>query len=251
ISILTLVTREGYVYQIDTRLRPSGNQGPLVTSLAAFERYHQQSAQLWERQALTKARVVAGPDPLASRIAHLIDEIVYHRPLPPGLREEIYRLRARMETEVARENAEHFNIKTGRGGLVDVEFVAQYLQLHHGGEKPALRSSNTLRTLSALHEAGVLEAADYCVLDGGYRFLRRLENKLRLVHDQSINQLAGDRTYLIKLARRLGYPERPKRPDEAFLEDYRSITEKIRTVFDRLVGPTEKSAEGSEVAGGE
>ncbi len=136
ISVLTLVTREGYVYQIDTRLRPSGNQGPLVTSLDAFERYHRQSAQLWERQALTKARVVAGPQALARQITELIRQIVYESPLPPGLREEIHRLRARMETEIARESAEHFNIKTGRGGMVDVEFLVQYLQLRHGAEYP-------------------------------------------------------------------------------------------------------------------
>lgn len=239
ISVLTLATREGYVYQIDTRLRPSGNQGPLVTSLAAFARYHEQSAQLWERQALTKAAVVAGPEPLARRIAALIGRIVYERPLPPGLREEIFRLRARMEAEIARESAERFNIKTGRGGLVDVEFIAQYLQLLHGADHQGLRTGDTLATLEGLQQAGLLSAADFSVLDNGYRFLRRLENKLRLVHDQSINQLAGDRAYLVRLARRLGYPDRPRRPDEAFLEEYRTFTEQIRNVFDRLIGPGE------------
>jgi [glutamine synthetase] adenylyltransferase / [glutamine synthetase]-adenylyl-L-tyrosine phosphorylase len=237
ISVLTLQTREGYVYQIDTRLRPSGNQGPLVTSLSAFERYHEQSAQLWERQALTKAAVMAGSGPLAERIGVLIRQIVYERPLPEGLKEEIYRLRGRMETEIARESEGNFNIKTGRGGLVDVEFVAQYLQLRHGATHPALRCGNTLRILRALREEGLLYDADFLVLDGGYRFLRRLENKLRLVHDQSIHQLSGDRAYLVKLARRLGYPDKPRRPDEVLMEDYRSTTEKIRCVFDRIVGP--------------
>lgn len=236
ISVLTLQTREGYVYQIDTRLRPSGNQGPLVTSLAAFERYHQKSAQHWERQALTKAQVVAGPHPLAARITGLIEEIVYERPLPEGLREEIYRLRGRMEAEIGRERADRFNIKTGRGGLVDVEFIVQYLQLLHGSRHPSLRCGNTLRTLKALQERGLLSKEDFTALDNGYRFLRRLENKLRLVHDQSIHQLSGDRDYLVKLARRLGYPDRPLRPNEVLLEDYRQTTEKIRTAFDRIVG---------------
>ncbi len=245
ISVLTLQTREGYVYQIDTRLRPSGNQGPLVTSLAAFERYHEQSAQLWERQALTKAAVMAGPAPLSERIATVIRQIVYERPLPDGLKEEIYRLRGRMESEIARESEASFNIKTGRGGLVDVEFTAQYLQLRHGGTHPSLRSGNTLRILKALHEEHLLYDADFLVLDGGYRFLRRLENKLRLVHDQSIHQLSGERAYLVKLARRLGYPDKPRRPDEVLMEDYRSTTEKIRSVFDRIVGPgTQKDGGG-------
>ncbi|MFA7534928.1 MAG: bifunctional [glutamate--ammonia ligase]-adenylyl-L-tyrosine phosphorylase/[glutamate--ammonia-ligase] adenylyltransferase [Desulfuromonadales bacterium] len=237
ISVLTLMTREGYVYQIDTRLRPSGNQGPLVTSLAAFERYHTQSAQLWERQALTKARVVVGPEPLARRIGELVRQIVFERPLPAGSKEEIYRLRARMESEIARESSEGFNIKTGRGGLVDVEFLSQYLQLLHGAEHPRLQASNTLKILAALRDAGLLAAADFTVLDNGYRFLRRVENRLRLVHDQSISQLSGDRAYLVRLARRLGYPERPRRPDEAFLDEYRQTTEKIRAVFDRFIAP--------------
>jgi [glutamine synthetase] adenylyltransferase / [glutamine synthetase]-adenylyl-L-tyrosine phosphorylase len=237
ISVLTLMTREGYVYQIDTRLRPSGNQGPLVTSLSAYQRYHQASAQSWERQALAKARVVAGPEAFARQIAESNCRIVYQQPLPANLREEIFRLRARMETEIAREGSEHFNIKTGRGGMVDVEFIAQYLQLLHGGSRPKLRQANTLAVLRALREEALLGEKDFLVLDSGYRFLRRLENRLRLVHDQSINELSGERAYLVKLARRLGYPDRPRRPDEVFLEEYRAVTEKIRAVFERLLGP--------------
>jgi glutamate-ammonia-ligase adenylyltransferase len=235
--VLTLMTREGFVYQIDTRLRPSGNQGPLVTSLPAYQRYHASSAHLWERQALTKARVVTGPEAFIRRIDTLNRWIVYERPLPEGLKEEIYRLRGRMESEIAREGANHLNIKTGRGGMVDVEFLAQYLQLYYGGERPALRQVNTLKTLQALRSEMLLSEADFTALEGGYKFLRRLENKLRLVHDQSISELSADRAYLLRLARRLGYPERPRRPDEVFLEDYRKVTENIRNVFDRILGP--------------
>ncbi|HEX9873792.1 MAG TPA: bifunctional [glutamate--ammonia ligase]-adenylyl-L-tyrosine phosphorylase/[glutamate--ammonia-ligase] adenylyltransferase [Deferrimonas sp.] len=237
ISVLTLVTREGTVYQIDTRLRPSGNQGPLVTTLSAYERYHESSAQAWERQALTKARVVTGPEPLGRRIETLTQKIVYERPVPDNLREEIFRLRSRMETEIAREGGDHFNIKTGRGGMVDVEFLAQFLQLKYGGDRPALHQTNTLHTLQALEEEGLLSPADHTALVVGYKFLRRLENRLRLVHDQSINDLSGERGYLVKLAKRLGYPDRPRRPDEVLMEDYRRVTEKIRAVFDLFLGP--------------
>jgi glutamate-ammonia-ligase adenylyltransferase len=237
ISVLTLITREGYVYQIDTRLRPSGNQGPLVTSLPAFERYHRSSAQLWERQALTKARVVVGSPAFAGRIEELIGQLVFERPLAGDLKEEIYRLRGRMETEIAREGADHLNIKTGRGGMVDVEFLAQYLQLRHGQECPSLRQTNTLGILQALLDEGLLTETDHESLAGGYKFLRRLENKLRLIHDQSINELSGERAYLIKLARRLGYADRPLSPDKVLLEDYRQVTGKIREIFERFLGP--------------
>jgi len=237
ISVLTLMTREGYVYQIDTRLRPSGNQGPLVTSLPAYERYHQSSAQAWERQALTKARVVAGPVDFARRISETTARIVYERPLPPDLKSEIYRLRSRMEAEIAKEGEELLNIKTGRGGMVDVEFLAQYMQIVHGQTHPELRQCNTLKTLEALQTAGLLSAEATETLSSGYKFLRRMENKLRLVHDQSINEIATDRASLLKLARRLGYPERPRRADEVLREDYNRATEKVRKLFDQILGP--------------
>lgn len=241
ISVLTLMTREGYVYQIDTRLRPSGNQGPLVTSLPAYQRYHQSSAQAWERQALTKARVVAGAANLASRINEATARIVYERPLPADLKSEIYRLRGRMEAEIAKEGEELLNIKTGRGGMVDVEFLVQYLQLVHGPNHPSLRLPNTLKTLEALQTAGLLSETETETLSSGYKFLRRLENKLRLVHDQSINEIATDRASLLKLARRLGYPERPRRPDEVLREDYSRVTEKVRAIFERYLGAADSA----------
>jgi glutamate-ammonia-ligase adenylyltransferase len=235
ISVLTLVTREGKVYEIDARLRPSGNQGPLVTSLNAFERYHRESAQLWERQALTKARGMAGPVELIDNIAALVSTIVYDKPVPADAAAEIRRLRERMEEEIAREGSTHFNIKTGRGGMVDVEFLCQYLQIRHGGKHPELRCSNSLEILQALCDLGIIETMEHQLLSSGYKFLRRLENKLRLIHDQSINELSSDPKYLRKLARRLGYAEGPMRPEEAFLEAYRAVTENIRSIFERYL----------------
>ncbi|PLX86894.1 MAG: bifunctional [glutamate--ammonia ligase]-adenylyl-L-tyrosine phosphorylase/[glutamate--ammonia-ligase] adenylyltransferase [Desulfuromonas sp.] len=231
ITVLTLVTREGFVYKIDTRLRPSGNQGPLVTSLHAFEDYHQQSAQPWERQALTKALVVCAPDSFGRRCQAIIEQLTFDRPLPPHLQQEIFRLRGRMEREIAREGSDHFNIKTGRGGLVDIEFLTQYLQLLHAGNHLELRSQNTLRVLKQLENQELLTPHDSGVLIEGYKFLRRLENKLRLIHDQSISQLSGDAKALRRVALSLGYPARPKPPETLFLEEYRRTTESIRALF--------------------
>ena len=237
ISVLTLMTREGTVYQIDARLRPSGNKGPLVTSLPAYAAYHREDAAPWERQALIKARVVTGTPALAARIAELNTRIVFEKPLPENLAGEIYRLRQRMEKEIAREGEGHLNIKTGRGGMVDVEFLVQYLQLRHGAASPMLRVPNTLEALHTLRREGLLPPDDYQQLLKGYKFLRRLENKLRLVHDQSVSELSADTAYLSKLARHLGYPEKPQRPEQAFLADYHLITTGIREVFDRHLAP--------------
>ncbi len=237
ISVLTLATREGRVYEIDTRLRPSGNQGPLVTSLAAYETYHEESAQLWERQALTKAQVVVGPPEITEQIEAINDRVTWEKPLPKELQAEIYRLRGRMEREIAKEGESQFNIKTGRGGMVDVEFLVQYLQLLHGKEVPEIRVCNTLAALTAIGDKGLIDEAVVEDLVTGYKFLRRLENKLRLVHDQSFNQISTDKNSLRRLARRLGYTKQTDLPERQFLRTYRKITERIRTHFDHYLKP--------------
>ncbi len=241
ISILTLITEEGYVYEIDTRLRPSGNQGPLVSSLPAYREYHQSSAASWERQALIKARVAAGSAKLAADYDALTAEIVYERPLPENLAEEIYRLRQRMEKELGKEDDRHRNIKTGRGGMVDVEFIAQYLQLCHGKDKPALRCRNSVDALTALQRENLISASDCENLIAGYKFLRRLENKLRLVHDQSVNELTADPAALAKLARHLDYPDSCGHPEKLFLEDYVKTTQIIREIFNHILKHPEKA----------
>jgi len=231
ISVLSLSTREGRVYEIDTRLRPSGNQGPLVTSLTAYENYHQNSAQLWERQALTKAKVVVGGPEITEKINRINQRITWEKELPAELQAEIYRLRQRMEKEIAREGSNQFNIKTGRGGMVDVEFLVQYFQLLHGASVPEVRVCNTLEALNALQTQKLLADNEVMQLAEGYKFLRRLENKLRLVHDQSFNQVDTDKANLRKLAKRLGYQGDTALPEEQFMAEYRQVTEQIRTIF--------------------
>ena len=244
ITALTLVTREGFVYKIDTRLRPSGNQGPLVTSLSAFERYHQESAQPWERQAMTKALLVCGPPDFCRRCQQLIEHLTFERPLPETLQAEIFRLRGRMEKEIAREERDRFNIKTGRGGLVDIEFLAQYMQLTHGGRYPGLRHQNTLRILKQLARLELLPATECAVLIDGYIFLRRLENKLRLIHDQSISQLSGEPAHLRRVALSLGYAAKPSSPEKSFLDEYRRTTEAIRELFERYLDADASRGDG-------
>ena len=237
ITILTLVTREGFVYKIDTRLRPSGNQGPLVTSLGAFTRYHQESAQPWERQAMTKARAVTGAADFIRQVQSTIEELTFARPIPENLQAEIYRLRQRMEQEIARESDELRNIKTGRGGMVDVEFIAQYLQLRHAGRIAALKAQNTIRLLEILGQEKLLAPDDAECLIAGYKFLRQLENKLRLLYDQSVNELSMRAREFSKVAKSLGYGGAEVKPEQAFINDYRRVTEEIRQRMEFYLNP--------------
>lgn len=236
ISILSTQTREGYVYKIDTRLRPSGNAGPLVTSLGSFRSYHADEAQVWERQALAKARVVIGWPELKEELEQIITATVYGATAGDEERREIRRLRMRMENELARETKGSYNIKTGRGGIVDVEFIVQYLQLKFGRDHKAIRSTATVAALKAIRHEHLIADEDAETLLSGYKFLRRLENRLRIIHDYSMNDLGGSPEYLDKLALRLGYDPKLRHPGELFMADYGKTTSAIRDCFDRVFG---------------
>jgi len=222
ISVLTTVTREGYVYHLDTRLRPSGNAGPLVSSLAAFERYHEQSAHLWERQALLRCRFVAGDRQFGKRVEEKVARFIFERPLPPETPAEINRLRKRMEMELGKERQDRRNLKVGRGGIVDVEFAVQYLQLVHGPGNRSLRVRPTLSALYEFRRANILSGDDFQAMDEGYRFLRALEVSLRLSHDASIEQFDPARLP----------------PDQQ--ERYRRETETIRRIYLKILGLEEE-----------
>jgi glutamate-ammonia-ligase adenylyltransferase len=244
ISALQTSTGEGACYEIDARLRPSGNQGVLVTSLASFERYHRTSAQIWERQALLRARAVVGEATLAADFEALRLDIL-RRELPPDLREEVHRIRQRMEIELAQETAAHHNFKTGRGGVLDVECAVQYLQLRHGQTHPELLSADRLEThLSCLRALGLLEQAHYDALNEGWDFLQRLGSRLRIVENRSISDLDEERGDLEGLALRLEYASgsREGGARRALLADYKRHTEAIRATYLAILGADESSA---------
>jgi glutamate-ammonia-ligase adenylyltransferase len=235
--VLQLATREGYVYKIDTRLRPSGRSGPLVTSLDGFASYHANSSAVWERQALVRARVVSGPEPLKRQIEQIIERFVYGRGLEPAELAEIARVRARMERELARESKRSYHLKVGRGGLTDIEFVAQALALSHGRDHPTLRQRATRPLIDALGAAGLLDTADHAILADAYSFLRALESRLRIEGDQPIERIPRDPIALASAARRMGYADGgAAAAGQQLLEEYERQREAVRDVYQRLVG---------------
>ncbi|HYV46047.1 MAG TPA: bifunctional [glutamate--ammonia ligase]-adenylyl-L-tyrosine phosphorylase/[glutamate--ammonia-ligase] adenylyltransferase [Myxococcaceae bacterium] len=229
LAFLQMQFREGLLYQIDARLRPSGNQGALVVSTGAFLEHHDKRAQLWERQALIKARGAAGALEVFEALRPRLHHLVYERPLPENAAAEIDRLRGRMEREIAKETADQLDLKSGRGGLVDVEFAVQYLQLVHGGASPGVRSTNTLEALAALQAEGAIDASRAERLRRGYLFHRRVESRLRLVHGRSISNLPTHGRPLQLLARRLGYLG--EGVGEAFLAEYRATAAQVREAY--------------------
>jgi [glutamine synthetase] adenylyltransferase / [glutamine synthetase]-adenylyl-L-tyrosine phosphorylase len=197
-------TRSGRLYDVDTRLRPSGSQGLLVSSIESWRRYHAESSQLWEHQALCKLRPIAGDAELGAEVARAAHETIYGR--PHDAREVALAIRA-MRDRIERELGAPRDLKTGAGGVIDVEFGAQYLQLVHGYAHPELRTTSTSGALAAAARLGIVPADLSRLLGDGYRFLRGIENRLRVVHDEPIHRLPETKHELDKLARRSGFPD--------------------------------------------
>jgi glutamate-ammonia-ligase adenylyltransferase len=229
---------EGPGYELDTRLRPSGSQGLLVVSLDGFTRYQAERAEAWERQALVKARACAGDRDLGSRVITVARKAAYERGAPDP--ERIHHMRLRMQRELGHERLDRaparYDLKVGRGGLVDVEFATQWLQMHHGHD-PRVRTTETEVAISALETCGHLDASLAEALRDGWRFLRRLEQRVRVSHGTSVNLLEEGAPGLITLARRMGMRDGPRaRADQTLLERYVAVTTDVRTAYLRVLG---------------
>jgi glutamate-ammonia-ligase adenylyltransferase len=236
ITYLSAPTEEGIAYKIDMQLRPSGKAGPVVCSLDAYREYHRSSSQLWERQALIKTRFIAGDPVLGREIEKVAEGFAYGSGLSQQGVAEIHYLRMRMERELSGEDETRFNLKKGRGGLVDIEFLTQMLQLAHGHRLRALRRRGTLTALQKLFESKILNNAEYKLLSDGYLFLRRLDHRLRLERDQSIDAFEADPARMEGIARALysnlrGAGKRTK-SGPRLLRDYEAKREKIRACYE-------------------
>lgn len=238
ISALETPTANGACYEIDSRLRPSGNQGTLVTSVTGLRHHYQTLAMLWEKQALLRARAVAG-DAAAGAAFESLRREVLQQPLPADAAAEIHRVRLRMEHELAEETATRRDLKRGRGGLLDVENAVQFLQLAHGREHPELLDvDRTERTIDKLFALRLLAPAQAAALRDGWEFLERLASRLRVVENRSISDLDEERGDLDGLARRLGYAagSRESSARRALQADYARHTDAIRGAYLDVLG---------------
>src|SRR5260370_19369269 len=244
ISHLALQLREGNLYRIDTRLRPSGSAGPLVISFEALASYHAREARLWERQALLKARPIAGDEALFARAhAQVLEPSIFRALDPKQAAQDLLAMRERMEREIAAESSGRYNSKLGRGGLVDVEFAVQFLQLIHGAAHRSVRAAGTPQALAALREAGLLSAGEHAPLASRYRFLRRLESRMRIVRDRSVDPLPAGGPEVLRLARRMGYSG--PRAGEELLAEYQRSTAEVRAAFLRVLAPATRGGSGA------
>ncbi|WP_405645660.1 bifunctional [glutamine synthetase] adenylyltransferase/[glutamine synthetase]-adenylyl-L-tyrosine phosphorylase [Streptomyces uncialis] len=218
---------------IDADLRPEGKNGPLVRTLKSYEAYYRRWSLVWEAQALLRAEPVAGDVELGRGFIELVDPLRYPEggPGPDAVR-EIRRLKARMESERMPRGADPtLHTKLGRGGLSDVEWTVQLMQMRHGWEVPALRTTRTRAGLAAAHAAGLLAAEDAEVLDEAWVLASRVRNAVMLVRGRAGDTFPSDGRELGAVGRYLGYG-----PGQvgAMLDDYRRVTRRARAVVDAL-----------------
>jgi glutamate-ammonia-ligase adenylyltransferase len=228
------MSRYGTVFRVDLGLRPEGNKGPLVSSVGSLREYYLRRGQLWERQALLRARPVGGDPVLAQRVMQVIEAFVYETPIEPESVDKIAAMRQRIEHERARQRGERWDIKLGSGGLIDIEFLVQSHQLLWGAHCPTLRLTSTWDVLEALERQGLLPPTEAQSLREAYCFLRRVESALRIVDDRSINTIPDDPANQRRLARRLGYQDSGEtRAEHAMLTDLQACAVRVRTLYDQ------------------
>jgi glutamate-ammonia-ligase adenylyltransferase len=209
-----------------------------VCSIQAYTRYHAETAATWERQALLRARPVAGSKQLAESYRRVRLEILC-RPNPEGLAGEIHRVRTRMEEELALETSQRRNFKMGRGGVLDIESAVQYLQLLHGPQHPELLDATTLDIQrNNLQRSGLIDDESARVLQEGWVFLQELGSRLRIVENRSISSLDVEHGDLETLARQLDYDDTGGEGGarRALYSDYKAITERVRATYLDLLG---------------
>lgn len=233
VAALTVPTRRGTLYQIDMRLRPSGNKSPAATQFAGFEAYHAGEAEIWEEMALTRARVVAGDAELAKRAAAAIRAILSRRRDPARVATAVSEMRAL----IAREKGEKdgWDLKLAAGGLTDLDFLAQFLVLAHAADHPALLAGDTGAVFVEARKAGLLSDADAAALGEAHRLISDVQLWQRFTVEEAFDVKLVPARVLRRVATAVGRPD--AKVLKAELDEVRAA---VRTIFTRVLGEARK-----------
>lgn len=215
-------------FEVDMRLRPEGQSGPLAVEISAFEQYLKNRVSLWERQSLVRAKIVHGPDVFVERIKKILERFVYHAPLPDGWVDEIRTMRYRTEGRSKINKYGYLDVKTGPGGLMDIEFIVQAMQLKLGNDLPFIRIPSTLNTLMKLKEMALFPGEEIDFLYTAYNTYRHLEYFNRMYSDDPSNLVPSGTRELKYLAKQLHIVEEPG-------EFFKKMSGKVREIFSELM----------------
>lgn len=235
ISTLTIVTEEGSLYEVDMRLRPTGSQGPLVTTFNNFKEYHLRSSWIFEKQALTRARVLGENNEFHEEIESFIKDILYSKPFEEDyLKREIRNMRKKIEDELASKEKvmDMFEIKYGQGGLTDIEFIIQYLKLRYGAVYKELQHISTYNFFKKLKEVGLIDINTVNELENSYIFLKKIDMALRLMLGYSKHSIKMESENILNIATFMGYK---KDKSKKFLEDLKKLKKEVRKKFIKIL----------------
>ncbi|NBV90397.1 MAG: bifunctional [glutamine synthetase] adenylyltransferase/[glutamine synthetase]-adenylyl-L-tyrosine phosphorylase, partial [Actinobacteria bacterium] len=208
IQACSQMTSQGTIWQVDANLRPEGRSGALVRTVDSYLAYYQQWASGWEFQALMKARASAGDLPLSERFIDAVSPLVWTASVKPGFVSDVQEMRSMVLEQIPAKEAER-ELKLGRGGLRDVEFAVQLLQLVHGRSDVMVRSPNTIHALEQLSTWGYVGREDAAKLANAYRFMRTLEHRIQLLVMTRTHVLPTDEQNLRQLGRSMGFFQEP------------------------------------------
>ena len=223
----------GSLFRVDLRLRPEGREGPLVRSLESMENYYAGFGEMWERLALIKARWICGDRELAYDFLRQLQPFVFPKNPTPDLLEDVAAIKNRIERDIIAFDERERNVKLGAGGIREIEFVVQALQLLHAARHPFLQEPGTLKTIRGLAELEFLPGGDAWQLEEAYHFLRRVEHRLQIEAEQQTHTVAEGGEPLEILARSLGFEN-----GAALKTELRSQMQAVRLIFKRVVGET-------------
>ena len=246
---ISRTTEDGFLFRVDLRLRPEGDAGPLVRSLESYENYYAQWGQTWERMMLIKARQVAGDKGLAAEFVEMIQPFRYPHSISQRVLQEVTLVKDRIEREVVGADKLERNVKLGRGGIREIEFIVQSLQVLHAGHSPFLQISQTLPCLEKLLQYHLLADDETQQLAAAYRFLRDVEHRLQMENNLQTHTIPADRRAQLRLARLMDF----KSPEQ-FESALQTHTGNVRRIYDRLLkseSPEAKALLPLEFAGAE
>ncbi|MTV25664.1 bifunctional [glutamine synthetase] adenylyltransferase/[glutamine synthetase]-adenylyl-L-tyrosine phosphorylase [Nitriliruptoraceae bacterium ZYF776] len=235
LELLNASTTMGRAYEVDPTLRPEGRTGPLSRTIASFVTYWERWAKTWEFQALLKARPVAGDHALGEELLHAAEPFVWPEHLDPDVVAEVRAMKARIEAKPEVQRHKERQLKLGPGGIRDVEFSVQLLQLVHGRGDRSLRIAGTLPALAALTRNGYVDEEDAQAFASAYRLLRTAEHRLQLAHERRTHTIPDDPARQEWLARAMGYrPDGDAPAREAFTKDLNRVQVRVRELHAKL-----------------
>ncbi len=234
-KLLSENTKEGVAYEVDLDLRPFGKSGAIAISLRSAELYYESYGRTWERFALLRARPVAGDKELGNRfIEEIVVPFVYRKSIDYKIIEDIRFMKAKIDAEAKRKTIKEYDVKTGRGGIRELEFAVQTLILLLGGKHPFLRESNTFRAIWKLHQKGIFSSEEVLFLEKAYNFLRKLEHRIQLLRCLHTQKLSFKSTEAVAKAMSMGARE--------FSEQLDYFKEGVFKIFRHVVSSKEEKS---------